>query len=130
VQFDLQDMMQAQVGIVRSEGEIQKAIDSFAQFYDRAARVGVQGNREYNSGWHTALDLRNLLTVAEAVARSAILRKESRGAHFREDYLEKDPDQGKVNTMVRQGADGEMQVVQEPLPPIREDLQQIIEDNK
>jgi succinate dehydrogenase / fumarate reductase flavoprotein subunit len=130
VQFDLQDMMQAQVGIVRSEEEIQKAIDSFAQFHDRAARVGVQGNREYNSGWHTALDLCNLLTVAEAVARSAILRKESRGAHFREDHLEKDPDQGKVNTMVRQGADGEMQVVQEPLPPIREDLQQIIEDNK
>jgi len=130
VQFDLQDMMQSQVGIVRSEGEIQKAIDRFAQFYDRAARVGVQGNREYNSGWHTALDLHNLLTVAEAVARSAILRKESRGAHFREDYLDKDPDQGKVNTMVRQGPGGEMQVVQEPLSPIREDLQQIIEDNK
>ena len=130
VQFDLQDMMQSQVGIVRSEAEIQKAIDRFAQFYDRAARVGVQGNREYNSGWHTALDLHNLLTVAEAVARSAILRKESRGAHFREDYLDKDPDQGKVNTMVRQGPGGEMQVVQEPLSPIREDLQQIIEDNK
>ena len=90
----------------------------------------MQGNREYNSGWHTALDLHNLLTVAEAVARSAILRKESRGAHFREDYLDKDPDQGKVNTMVRQGPGGEMQVVQEPLSPIREDLQQIIEDNK
>ena len=130
VQFDLQDMMQAQVGIVRSEAEIQKAIDSFAQFHDRAGRVGVQGNREYNSGWHTALDLRNLLTVAEAVARSAILRKESRGAHFREDHMEKDPEQGTQNTMVRQGADGGMQVVQEPLTPIREDLQQIIEDNK
>ena len=130
VQFDLQDMMQAQVGIVRSEAEIQKAIDSFAQFHDRAGRVWVQGNREYNAGWHTALDLRNLLTVAEAVARSAILRKESRGAHFRADHLERDPEQGKLNTMVRQGADGEMQVVQEPLDPIREDLQQIIEDNK
>ena len=130
VQFDLQDMMQAQVGIVRSEADIQKAIDSFAQFYDRAGRVGVQGNREYNSGWHTALDLRNLLTVAEAVARSAILRKESRGAHFREDHVEKDPEQGKVNTIVRQGTDGGMEVVQEPLPPIRDDLQQIIEDNK
>jgi succinate dehydrogenase / fumarate reductase flavoprotein subunit len=130
VQFDLQDMMQAQVGIVRNEAEIKKAIDSFAEFHDRAGRVGVEGNREYNAGWHTALDLRNLLTVAEAVARSAILRKESRGAHFREDHLEKDPEQGKLNTVVRQGADGEMQVIQEPLSPIREDLRQIIEDNK
>ncbi len=110
--------------------KIKKAIDSFAQFHDRAGRVGVEGNREYNAGWHTALDLRNLLTVAEAVARSAILRKESRGAHFREDHLEKDPEQGKLNTVVRQGADGEMQVIQEPLSPIREDLRQIIEDNK
>ena len=130
VQFDLQDMMQAQVGIVRSEAEMQKAIDGFPDLQGRAARVGVQGNREYNAGWHTALDLRNLLMVAEAVARSAILRKESRGAHFREDFLEKDAEQGKVNTVIRQGAGGAMEVQQDALPSIREDLQQIIEDNK
>jgi succinate dehydrogenase / fumarate reductase flavoprotein subunit len=130
VQFDLQDMMQAQVGIVRSQAEIQKALDAFGQLYERAGRVGVQGNREYNAGWHTALDLRNLLMVAEAVAKSAILRKESRGAHFREDFLEKDSEQAKLNTMTRLGAGGEMEVVQEPLTPIRDDLAQIIDDNK
>ena len=130
VQFDLQDMMQAQVGIVRTEGEIRKAIESFPQLRSRADRVGVQGNREYNAGWHTALDLRNLLMVAEAVARSAILRRESRGAHFREDYLQKDAQQGKVNTIIRRGRGGEMQVDQEALTTIRDDLQQIIEDNK
>ena len=130
VQFDLQDMMQAQVGIVRTEGEIRKAIESFPQLRSRADLVGVQGNREYNAGWHTALDLRNLLMVAEAVARSAILRRESRGAHFREDYLQKDAQQGKVNTIIRLGPDGEMQVNQEELTTIRDDLQQIIEENK
>ena len=123
-------MMQSQVGIVRSQGEIQKALDSFGQLYERAAKIGVQGNREYNAGWHTALDLRNLLMVSEAVAKSAILRKESRGAHFREDFLEKDPEQAKVNTVTRLGSGGEMEVVQEALAPIRDDLQQIIEDNK
>lgn len=130
VQFDLQDMMQAQVGIVRSQEEIQKALDAFGQLYERAGRVGVQGNREYNAGWHTALDLRNLLMVAEAVAKSAILRKESRGAHFREDFLEKDAEQAKLNTVTRLGTGGEMEVVQEPLAPIRDDLAQIIDDNK
>jgi len=130
VQYDLQDMMQAQVGIVRREEEIQKAIDRFGELRARADQVGVQGNREYNSGWHTALDLPNLLMVAEAVAKSAIVRKESRGAHFREDFLEKDAEQAKVNTVIRCGADGEMQVTQEPLSPIRDDLKRIIEDNK
>ena len=130
VQFDLQDMMQSQVGIVRTQEEMQKAIDGFEALYARAGRVGVEGNREYNSGWHTALDLRNLLMVSEAVARSAILRKESRGAHFREDHLEKDPEQGRVNTVIRRGEEGEMQVTQEPISETRPDLQQIIEDNK
>ena len=70
------------------------------------------------------------VVVAEAVARSAILRTESRGAHFREDHLEKDAEQGKLNTVIRQGTTGEMEVVQETLAPIRDDLQQIIEHNK
>ena len=115
VQYDLQDMMQSQVGIVRTEEDMRKAIDAFEGLRARADRVGVQGNREYNAGWHTALDLRNLLMVSEAVARSAILRKESRGAHFREDHLEKDPEQGRVNTVIRRGEEGGMLVTQEPI---------------
>ena len=92
VQADLQDTMQALVGIVRTrERDAGGARRASQQFKERAARVGVTGHREYHAGWHTALDLRNLLTVSEAIARSAIERKESRGGHFREDY----PGQGR-----------------------------------
>ena len=90
----------------------------------------VIGHREYNTGWHTALDLRNLLTVSEAVARAAIMRQESRGAHFREDYLAKDDAWGKQNIVIRKAPDGVMQVGCEPIPQLRTDLVQIIEDNR
>ena len=91
VQHDLQEMMQDLVGIVRTEAEMRRRSSELGQLRERAARVGVGGHREYNPGWHTALDLRNLLTVSEAIARSAIERKESRGGHFREDYPDKSP---------------------------------------
>ena len=74
---------------------------AFRQLWKRARRVGVAGNREYNPGWHTALDLQNLLTVSEAIARSALERKESRGGHFRDDYPGKDDAYGKFNIVVR-----------------------------
>lgn len=86
IQGDLQEMMQEKVGIVRREEEMEEAVRAIAALRERAARVGTGGNREYNPGWHTALDLENLLTVSEAVARAAIERKESRGGHFRDDY--------------------------------------------
>ncbi len=86
VQHDLQDTMQELVGIVRLEDEMQEALAKIAGFNERAARVGIDGHREFNAGWHTCIDLRNLLDVSEAIARSAIERKESRGGHFREDY--------------------------------------------
>src|SRR5215203_358256 len=89
VQYDLQDTMQALVGIVRLEDEMQDALVKIAGFNARAARVGIDGHREFNAGWHTCIDLRNLLDVSEAIARSAIERKESRGGHFREDYPDK-----------------------------------------
>jgi succinate dehydrogenase / fumarate reductase flavoprotein subunit len=130
VQYDLQEMMQNLSGIVRREDELRQAVEELKQLQERANGVKVSGNREYNGGWHTALDLHNLLTVSEAVARSAIERKESVGAHFREDYPSKDTSGGKYNLVVTKGADGAMQIRREPLPVIRADLQQIIEEMK
>jgi succinate dehydrogenase / fumarate reductase flavoprotein subunit len=130
VQADLQESMQALVGIVRTESEMQQAFAVIQQLKARAARVGVSGHREYHAGWHTALDLRNLLTVSECITVSAIERKESRGGHFREDYPEKAQVFGEVNVMVRQGRDGDVQVSRVPLPPIPDYLQQVIEEQK
>jgi succinate dehydrogenase / fumarate reductase, flavoprotein subunit len=130
VQHELQDMMQDLVGIVRLEDEMKRALEGLEKLKARAEKVGVDGNREYNPGWHTALDLQNLLTVSEAITRSAIERKESRGGHFREDYPNKDPEYAKFNVLVKRNDDGTMDVSRKMLGPIREDLQQIIEENK
>jgi succinate dehydrogenase / fumarate reductase, flavoprotein subunit len=130
VQHDLQDMMQAKVGIVRRQGEMEEALEGIMQLQERAQHVAVGGNREYNPGWHTSLDLFNLLTVSEAVTRAALERKESRGAHFRDDYPDKDPTFATFNLVIRKGPDGEMQISREPLVPMRDDLKQIIEENK
>jgi succinate dehydrogenase / fumarate reductase flavoprotein subunit len=130
VQSDLQDTMQALVGIVRMEDEMQEALRRIQAFKQRAARVGVSGHREYHAGWHTALDLRNLLTVSEAVTRSAIERKESRGGHFREDHPDKVAEFGTVNIMVKQGSNGELQLSRIPLPAMPDELKQVIEEQK
>jgi succinate dehydrogenase / fumarate reductase, flavoprotein subunit len=130
IQQELQEMMQDLVGIVRREDEMQRALEGIGKLWERAKKVGVYGNREYNPGWHTALDLPNLLTAAEAVTRSAIERKESRGAQFREDYMSKDDAFGKANIIVRRAKDGSMEVHREPIPSIRPDLQQIIQEMK
>jgi succinate dehydrogenase / fumarate reductase flavoprotein subunit len=123
-------MMQDQVGIVRRENEMLSALEKLAALKVRAANVRVPGNREYNPGWHTALDLPNLLTVSEAIARSSLVRKESRGAQFRDDFPDKSPEFAKVNIVVRKGPDGKMSVTQEPLPEMPAELKQIIEEMK
>ena len=128
VQADLQDMMQDLVGIVRTESDLRKGVEALQGLAERAQRVTVPGNREYNAGWHTALDLCHLLTVSEAIALAALERKESRGAHFREDYPDKDENDARENIIVRKGPDGEMQVTREALPATRSDLQTIIEE--
>jgi succinate dehydrogenase / fumarate reductase flavoprotein subunit len=130
VQYELQDMMQDLVGIVRVEDEMVRALGEIEKLKARAAKVWVAGNREYNPGWHTALDLDNLMTVSEAVTRSAIERKESRGGHFRDDYPNKEAAYSTFNIILRKGPDGEMQVSRQTLPEMRADLKQIIEENK
>jgi len=122
--------MQALVGIVRNEGEMQEAVKKLVGFNERASRAGIEGHREYNSGWHTAIDLLPLLTVSEAIARAAIERKESRGAQFREDFPKKDDAYGTFNLVVRKGADGTMQLERVPIAPVPAPLQQVIEENK
>jgi succinate dehydrogenase / fumarate reductase flavoprotein subunit len=128
IQHDLQKTMQDWVGIVRNEAEMKLALEAVSKFAEKAKQVGVVGNREYNPGWHTALDLNNLLTFSEAIARAALERKESRGAHAREDFPDKDPEFGKVNVVIRKGQDGSMQVTREPITPVPPDLQQVIKE--
>ena len=130
VQHALQDMMQDLVGIVRQEKEMLQALDRIRQLQARAERVGVGGNREYNPGWHTAIDLNNLLTVSEMVTLAALERKESRGAHFRDDYPSKDDKFGSFNIVIRKGSQGEIQVLREPIPEMPLELKQIIEEMK
>ena len=130
VQHELQETMQDLVGIVRREQEMQRALTVVGELKARAARIGVAGNREYNPGWHTALDLRHLLTVAEAITRCAIERKESRGGHFRDDYPDKSTELGKFNLVVRRGAGGEMQLERIPITPMPAELTAIIEEMK
>src|SRR5947209_8704150 len=130
IQKDLQETMQNLVGIVRTETEMREALEKIGNFKTRAKKAAVTGNREYNPGWHTALDLKNLLTVSEAITRAALDRKESRGAQFREDYPDKEERFSKVNTIMSKAADGSMQVRLEPLPEMPDDLKQIIEENR
>jgi succinate dehydrogenase / fumarate reductase flavoprotein subunit len=130
VQNKLQDMMQDLVGIVRREDEMERALVGLRELEELASKVVVPGNREYNPGWHTALDLRNLLTVSEAITKCAIERKESRGAHFRDDYPNKDEEAAKFNLVTRRAPDGSMSLTREPLPPMTAEMKQIIEEMK
>ena len=122
--------MQNLVGIVRREDEMQQALEGLKQLQQRATRVAVTGNREYNNGWHTALDLSHVLTVSEIITRAAIERKESRGAHFRDDYPSKDDIKGRCNLVVRHNDAGEMEVSRHPLKEMTPELKQAIEEMK
>jgi succinate dehydrogenase / fumarate reductase flavoprotein subunit len=130
IQQTLQETMQRLVGIVRLEEEMRQALVEIDRLRERTKRAAVSGHREYNPGWHTAIDLTNLLTVSEAVARCAVERKESRGGHFRDDHPDKAAEFGAINFVVRQAADGSMEVRRVPIPEMPAELKQVIEENK
>ena len=130
IQTDLQEEMHKLVGIVRTEAELAEAIQKIKDFGERINKAGCSGNRAYNPGWHTALELKHMITVAEAIAKAALERKESRGGHFREDFQQKSDAFGKVNITIRKSTDGSMEIKQVPKLKVREDLQQIIEEMK
>jgi succinate dehydrogenase / fumarate reductase flavoprotein subunit len=127
VQQELQDCMQELVGIIRTEDELKSALERIAALRERAGRAGVEGHRQYNPGWHLAIDLRALLTVSECVALAALERRESRGGHTRDDYPKPDPELGKVKVVVRL-RDGEPAVAREPLDDLPDDLKQLFEE--
>ncbi|MEK7793412.1 MAG: fumarate reductase/succinate dehydrogenase flavoprotein subunit [Candidatus Hydrogenedentota bacterium] len=123
---DLRKMMQFKVGIVRTEQDLNEALTAIDGLRERAKNAGITGNRQYNPGWHLALDLKNMLDVSECVARGALARKESRGGHTREDYPDSEAKFGKINFVVTQRA-SEISLREEPLPEVPEELQRYIE---
>src|SRR5260370_18384643 len=130
IQEELQAMMQDLVGIVRTQADMARALEGIERMRERAGRIRVTGNRQYNSGWHTALALRNMFVVAEAITRSALDRRESRGAHFRDDFPRPHAAQGCFNIVVGKDSGGAMRVRQAPIPEMRSDLGQIVEEMK
>jgi succinate dehydrogenase flavoprotein subunit len=129
IQADLQETMHNLVGIIRKESELKEALKRIETLKERAKKVRVDGGRVYNSGWHTALDLRSLLTVAECSALAALERKESRGGHTREDHPYADDTWGKVNVVLRL-REGRVQVNREPLPEMPAELKALFQERK
>jgi succinate dehydrogenase / fumarate reductase flavoprotein subunit len=129
IHADLQECMQSLVGIIRTEGELRKALEEIAVFKQRLTRVKVEGGREFNPGWHLALDLYSMLSVSEATTLGAIARKESRGGHTRDDYPMADDRLGKVNMVIRKRG-LQMSVTEERLPEMPAELKALLQERK
>jgi succinate dehydrogenase / fumarate reductase flavoprotein subunit len=121
-------MMQDLVGIVRTETEMEQALEGLKKLRARAANVSVSGNVDFNPGWHTALDLHNLLTVSEAITHAALERRESRGGQYRDDFPQKDAELGKLNFVLKKQPDASMKIDRVAIPEMPDDLKQIIEE--
>ena len=127
LQQELQQAMQDGAGLAREEKSLKRCLDRVLELRQRSARIHVPGSRRYNPGWHTARDLRFMLTIAEAIVRAAIERRESRGAHWRLDYLEKDPALGRVNFIAHSDG-GHMKITTQPVPEIPPELAKLFAD--
>ena len=129
IHADLQECMQSLVGIIRTEGELKKALEEIAALKQRLTRVKVEGGRAFNPGWHLALDLHSMLSVSEATTLGAIERKESRGGHTRDDYPFTDDRWGTVNVVLARKS-GAFTVKQEPIPPMPDELKALLKEAK
>jgi len=129
IHSDLQQTMNDLVGIIRTETEMQEALERLQGFKARVANAGVQGGRVFNPGWHLSLDLKNMLLVAEAVAKSALERTESRGGHTRDDYPAMSPDWRQIN-IVCKSVGTDVEIYRQPIPPMREDLLELFDVNE
>lgn len=123
---ELRSLMQDFVGIVRTEEDLNQALDKLKDLRGRAAKSKITGNIQFNPGWHLTLDLSNMLDISEAVTRAALMRTESRGAHTREDHPESDNEWGKVNLIVSQ-PNTTIEVAKEPLSEMPDDLKSLLE---
>ncbi|MGZ4641893.1 MAG: fumarate reductase/succinate dehydrogenase flavoprotein subunit [Blastococcus sp.] len=128
VQHDLQQTMHDLVGIIRTATEVEQALEKIEVLKERVANLSVEGHRQYNPGWHLALDLPHMLTVSEAVARAALERQESRGGHTRDDFPGPDPEWGKTNLICTRAPDGSVTVTRKPLPQMPAELAEIFEE--
>ena len=127
---DLQETMQALVGIIRTESELREAHEALGKLRERAEQVSVSGGRAYNPGWNLATDLPAMLTVSTLVTTGALERKESRGGHTRDDFPGPDPEFGKINLVQRVDAQGEFRIAPEPLPQMPPELAALFEEAK
>jgi succinate dehydrogenase / fumarate reductase flavoprotein subunit len=128
IQKELQDSMHNLVGIIRNADELAQARKDIEGYKERAKKAGIEGHRQYNPGWHLAMDLHHMLICSEAIARCADTRKESRGGHTRDDFPDTDPEWGNVNVIARRNKDGEMDIVTEPLPVMPAELQALFQE--
>jgi succinate dehydrogenase / fumarate reductase flavoprotein subunit len=128
VQHDLQETMHDLVGIIRTEAEMRAALQRIAELKERVANLSVDGHRQYNPGWHLALDLPHMLLVSECIARAALERQESRGGHTRDDFPAADAEWAKTNLVCTRGPDGDVVVRRQPLPELPADLAEIFEE--
>jgi succinate dehydrogenase / fumarate reductase flavoprotein subunit len=127
VHHEIQQTMSDLVGIIRKEEEIKTALSELEKLRERAEKISAVGGRAYNPGWHLALDLRNILLIAQCVAQAALERQESRGGHTRDDHPGMSPEWRKVNLICTLDAAGDVTLRQQPMAPMREDLLELFE---